>query len=43
MTAWENSAFVDCMSMVLMERRRITHILTNDHHFRQEGFILVIE
>lgn len=36
-------SFVDCMSMVLMERRGITHILTNDHHFRQEGFILVNE
>ncbi|HXH41992.1 MAG TPA: PIN domain-containing protein [Thermoanaerobaculia bacterium] len=36
-------SFVDCMSMVLMERRGITHVLTNDHHFRQEGFILVNE
>jgi len=32
---------VDCMSMVVMEARGITHVLTNDHHFRQEGFIVV--
>jgi len=36
-------SLVDCMSMVLMRERGITHILTNDHHFRQEGFILVNE
>ena len=32
---------VDCMSMVLMEKRGIHHILTNDHHFAQAGFTLV--
>ena len=36
-------SFVDCMSMELMERRGITHVLTNDHHFRQEGFTVVNE
>lgn len=36
-------SFVDCMSMELMERRGITHVLTNDHHFRQEGFTVVSE
>jgi predicted nucleic acid-binding protein len=36
-------SLVDCMSMVLMRALGITHILTNDHHFRQEGFILVNE
>jgi predicted nucleic acid-binding protein len=32
---------VDCMSMVLMERLGIQHVLTNDHHFAQAGFTLV--
>jgi predicted nucleic acid-binding protein len=36
-------SLVDCMSMVLMEQRDITHVLTNDHHFRQEGFTVVNE
>jgi predicted nucleic acid-binding protein len=31
------------MSMEVMERRGITHVLTNDHHFRQEGFTVVNE
>ncbi len=34
-------SLVDCMSMVLMERRGTTHVLTNDHHFSQAGFIVV--
>lgn len=36
-------SLVDCMSMVLMKQRGIAHVLTNDHHFRQEGFVLVNE
>ena len=32
---------IDCMSMVLMERRGIRHVLTNDHHFTQAGFLVV--
>jgi predicted nucleic acid-binding protein len=36
-------SLVDCMSMVLMKQRGITHVLTNDHHFRQEGFTVVSE
>jgi uncharacterized protein len=32
---------VDCMSMVLMEQLGIRHVLTNDHHFAQAGFIVV--
>lgn len=36
-------SLVDCMSMELMKQRGITHVLTNDHHFLQEGFIVVNE
>ena len=36
-------SLTDCMSMVVMEQYGITHVLTNDHHFRQEGFTLVNE
>ena len=36
-------SFTDCTSMMLMRQRGITHVLTNDHHFRQEGFIVVSE
>lgn len=34
---------VDCMSMALMKERAIQHVVTNDHHFRQEGFTVVNE
>jgi predicted nucleic acid-binding protein len=34
-------SLADCMSMVLMRERGIQHVLTNDHHFRQEGFTVV--
>src|SRR5215212_2116247 len=30
-------SLADCMSMVLMRERGIQDVLTNDHHFRQEG------
>jgi predicted nucleic acid-binding protein len=36
-------SLTDCMSMILMEARRITDVLTNDHHFREEGFTVVGE
>jgi uncharacterized protein len=36
-------SLVDCMSMTLMRERGVTHVLTNDHHFRQEGFTVVNE
>src|ERR1051326_3856960 len=32
---------VDCMSMLVMRDRGITTVLTNDHHFSQEGFTLL--
>lgn len=34
-------SLVDCMSMVVMEERGIRHVLTNDHHFAQAGFVVV--
>jgi predicted nucleic acid-binding protein len=34
-------SLVDCISMQLMRSRGITHVLTNDHHFRQEGFAVL--
>ena len=36
-------SLVDCMSMVVMRDLGITHVLTNDHHFQQEGFLLISE
>ena len=36
-------SLVDCMSMIVMEDHGIRHVLTNDHHFRQEGFEVVSE
>ncbi len=36
-------SLTDCLSMVVMEWRGIRHVLSNDHHFRQEGFLLVNE
>src|SRR5437763_35256 len=36
-------SLVDCISMTLMRERGIRHVLTNDHHFRQEGFEVVSE
>jgi predicted nucleic acid-binding protein len=36
-------SLTDCMSMALMRDRGITDVLTNDHHFRQEGFTVVGE
>jgi predicted nucleic acid-binding protein len=35
-------SLVDCISMVVMEDEGITEVLTNDHHFEQEGFTLLI-
>ncbi len=34
-------SLVDCMSMLIMRDRDIQHVLTNDHHFAQEGFTLI--
>ncbi|HEV2722915.1 MAG TPA: PIN domain-containing protein [Thermoanaerobaculia bacterium] len=34
-------SLVDCASMVVMRQHGITTVLTNDHHFAQEGFALL--
>jgi predicted nucleic acid-binding protein len=34
-------SLVDCMSMIVMRDRGVTEVLSNDHHFSQEGFTLV--
>ena len=33
----------DCVSMNVMEDESITQILTNDHHFEQEGFTVLMK
>ena len=35
-------SLVDCVSMSTMRRERIREVLTNDHHFAQEGFKVLI-
>ena len=32
----------DCISMNAMESMSISEVLTNDHHFEQEGFVVLI-
>ena len=36
-------SLVDCISMTAMRDNGITDILTNDHHFAQEGFHVLIQ
>jgi predicted nucleic acid-binding protein len=36
-------SLVDCISMSVMLEEGITDILTNDHHFTQEGFQVLIQ
>lgn len=36
-------SLTDCLSMIVMEDRGIRHVLSNDHHFTQAGFLLVNE
>ena len=35
-------SLVDCISMMTMKNRSITNVLTNDEHFSQEGFKILI-
>jgi predicted nucleic acid-binding protein len=36
-------SLVDCISMHAMRQMRLTEVLTNDHHFTQEGFTILIK
>jgi len=36
-------SLVDCISMTTMHAEGLTDILTNDHHFEQEGFRVLIQ
>ncbi|HLP83944.1 MAG TPA: PIN domain-containing protein [Phycisphaerales bacterium] len=38
----KNWSLVDCSSFLLCKRRRLTHVLTADHHFRQAGFQILL-
>jgi predicted nucleic acid-binding protein len=35
-------SLTDCISMNVMRERGITEVLTHDHHFAQEGFVVLI-
>ena len=35
-------SLVDCISMHTMAQMGLTQVLTNDHHFTQEGFTVLI-
>jgi len=35
-------SLTDCISMTTMRERNITEVLSHDHHFEQEGFILLL-
>jgi uncharacterized protein len=36
-------SMTDCISMQMMRLAGITQVLTNDHHFSQDGFVVLIE
>jgi predicted nucleic acid-binding protein len=36
-------SLTDCISMVEMRARDITEVLASDHHFEQEGFIILLK
>jgi predicted nucleic acid-binding protein len=36
-------SLTDCISMNAMESHSLTEVLTNDHHFEQEGFAVLIK
>jgi predicted nucleic acid-binding protein len=33
----------DCISLTVMQRLKISQVLTHDNHFQQEGFIILFE
>jgi len=36
-------SLTDCISMAAMRAASLTHVLTNDHHFLQEGFEILMK
>ncbi len=36
-------SLVDCRSMVALASLRVSEVLTNDHHFTQEGFTILFQ
>ena len=36
-------SLTDCISMNVMETQGISEVLTNDHHFEQEGFVVLMK
>lgn len=36
-------SLTDCISMTVMQRLKISQVLTHDNHFKQEGFIILFE
>ena len=36
-------SLIDCISMNVMDLNSLTEILTNDHHFKQEGFFSLMK
>jgi predicted nucleic acid-binding protein len=36
-------SLTDCISTQTMRQRGITQVLTRDHHFEQEGFVLLLQ
>jgi predicted nucleic acid-binding protein len=36
-------SLTDCVSMNVMQGESIAEILTNDHHFEQEGFVVLVK
>ena len=36
-------SFTDCTSFVVMQRLNLTQAFTNDHHFEQMGFTILLQ
>jgi len=36
-------SLTDCISMNVMKAQGISEVLTNDHHFEQEGFVVLVK
>ena len=35
-------SMTDCVSMSIMRDNKVTEVLTHDHHFVQEGFVILL-